>query len=345
MKITRKNYEPFFMDYLEGNLDDQLVNEFIDFLQQNPDLKEELDSFEPVSLPDEPVVFEDKSRLLRSDFDEPQVFETAAIALFEGDLPAKEKLNFQEYLSENPQKKKEAKLFESTRLQPDKTVVFEHKSRLRKSSGIRLFLAWSISAAAVLLITLALWNFWPVGLATETDMPIVAENPKPDTTLTTELQFENMPQLAENVATMVEKPQKKEPIVPKKVGGTENRITQKDENKIWAAAERIEPVILSSIASKDVDFLIADKKTTELVFATLPPHSQPDYYEERDLQNKINTQFDFLSLEKIARSGMDLISGITKNDKILYEKNDEGKVTYILVNTKLFGLSAPVNRK
>ena len=42
MKINRNNYEVFFMDYLDGNLDESVVNDFIEFLQKNPDLKEEL---------------------------------------------------------------------------------------------------------------------------------------------------------------------------------------------------------------------------------------------------------------------------------------------------------------
>ena len=42
MKINRNNYEAFFIDYLEGNLDEKMVDDFIEFLQQNPDLKEEL---------------------------------------------------------------------------------------------------------------------------------------------------------------------------------------------------------------------------------------------------------------------------------------------------------------
>ncbi|MFN0031093.1 MAG: hypothetical protein ACKVOR_02930, partial [Flavobacteriales bacterium] len=43
MKITRENYEAFFLDYLEGNLADHLVSEFHDFIKANPDLADELD--------------------------------------------------------------------------------------------------------------------------------------------------------------------------------------------------------------------------------------------------------------------------------------------------------------
>jgi hypothetical protein len=49
-KITRHNYESFFLDYLEGELSDELKKELEVFLAQNPDLAEELEEFESVSL-------------------------------------------------------------------------------------------------------------------------------------------------------------------------------------------------------------------------------------------------------------------------------------------------------
>jgi len=49
-KITRHNYEAFFLDYLEGNLSEELNTELKTFLAQNPDLASELEEFENVSL-------------------------------------------------------------------------------------------------------------------------------------------------------------------------------------------------------------------------------------------------------------------------------------------------------
>ncbi len=49
-KITRHNYEAFFLDYLEGNLSEELHTELKTFLAQNPDLALELEEFENVAL-------------------------------------------------------------------------------------------------------------------------------------------------------------------------------------------------------------------------------------------------------------------------------------------------------
>ena len=70
MKITRDNYESFFIDFIEGNLPENMIDQFLDFLNQNPDLKEELHLFEEVNLPEELVVFQEKKQLHKSAADE-----------------------------------------------------------------------------------------------------------------------------------------------------------------------------------------------------------------------------------------------------------------------------------
>ncbi|MEM9050444.1 MAG: hypothetical protein AAGC47_00195 [Bacteroidota bacterium] len=49
-KITRDNYEAFFLDFLEENLDDDQRAEFERFLELHPDLASELDEYEDFSL-------------------------------------------------------------------------------------------------------------------------------------------------------------------------------------------------------------------------------------------------------------------------------------------------------
>lgn len=51
MKITRDNYESWFLDYLEGNLEEGMKEAFQEFLRHHPDLQEELRQFEEVRLP------------------------------------------------------------------------------------------------------------------------------------------------------------------------------------------------------------------------------------------------------------------------------------------------------
>ena len=50
MKINRNNYEKWFVDYLDGILDENSEQELHFFLKANPDLAEELESVGNVSL-------------------------------------------------------------------------------------------------------------------------------------------------------------------------------------------------------------------------------------------------------------------------------------------------------
>ena len=69
MKITRDNYELYFLDYIEGNLDDNLVDIFIEFLQENPDLKEELQLAGSINIKPESIVFKGKENLYKEKYD------------------------------------------------------------------------------------------------------------------------------------------------------------------------------------------------------------------------------------------------------------------------------------
>ena len=137
MKITRDNYEVYFLDYLEGNLDENLVNDFIDFLRQNPDLKAELEIAGMVKVDLENVTFGNKEKLYKEKYDLKQEFNRAAVARMEGELQENEKAEFEKYLSTHPDKQKEAALFEKTRLKADKSIVFKKKRKLQYGQSLR----------------------------------------------------------------------------------------------------------------------------------------------------------------------------------------------------------------
>ena len=64
MIITRDNYEAFFLDYLEGNLDVALLPEFEAFVAANADLKEELENVGSFKLEAAPVLTFDHKVML-----------------------------------------------------------------------------------------------------------------------------------------------------------------------------------------------------------------------------------------------------------------------------------------
>jgi hypothetical protein len=64
--INRENYEEYCLDYLEGNLSEDLKSEFDEFINENPDLENEVQDVELFYLTEpENIVFSDKKSLMK----------------------------------------------------------------------------------------------------------------------------------------------------------------------------------------------------------------------------------------------------------------------------------------
>jgi len=50
MEISRQNYEQYFVDYLDGKLNEKQVGILMSFIEFNPDLKVELADIEKMCL-------------------------------------------------------------------------------------------------------------------------------------------------------------------------------------------------------------------------------------------------------------------------------------------------------
>jgi len=161
MEINRNNYEIFFLDYMDGNLDRAMVAELLIFVEENPDLKEEFEDFELISVPVESsVVFEDKNSLKKNhvtgvDNINSTNYQNYFIASIENDLSDEELKQLKLFLKKNPFLTKEYKLFENTFLKPDKKIVFEDKKSLKQypfSILSKKAVYYSVSIAASILI-------------------------------------------------------------------------------------------------------------------------------------------------------------------------------------------------
>ncbi len=161
-RINRNNYESYLIDWMEGNLDVQTGEELMLFLDDNPDIKEELEEFENVFLEPESVEFSKKSilkknRIIPADNINEDNFETFFIAWYENDLSLKEQNDVEQFVLANPFLKKEFELFGSLMVSLDEKVVYDNKELLyHRKKVIPLF--WISSAAAVLLVLITVFG-------------------------------------------------------------------------------------------------------------------------------------------------------------------------------------------
>ncbi len=158
--INKKNYEIWFLDYFEGNLSEQNIRILYDFLTNNPELKQEFDDFELLTLEKQDVIYSNKEQLKHnvniSSMQGLDVFETLAVKDIEGEITKEEKEELNSIIAFSAQKEKEYKAFVNTVLTSEKHITFDNKEKLKKKPGtvIPLWIKFVGSAAAIILLIL-----------------------------------------------------------------------------------------------------------------------------------------------------------------------------------------------
>lgn len=165
MQISKSNYEAFFLDYWEGNLNDIQKKQLSGFLEKYPELQNDfLDFKEAVSLEltFEPLpVFQGREKLkkplIRSvDVINEQNYEQWIVAYLEGDLAKKQDKIFKQFLSLNSHVMQEVDLYKHTFLKTGNQVIYDGKAALKKEKMMlyHRYLFASLSVAAAILLFL-----------------------------------------------------------------------------------------------------------------------------------------------------------------------------------------------
>ncbi|HKJ79750.1 MAG TPA: hypothetical protein VKA10_09445 [Prolixibacteraceae bacterium] len=359
MKIDRNNYEAYFIDYLEGNLDESLVDEFIEFVNQNPDLKQEIQLYKSVSLHPETTVFNRKDALYKEKFDKEEEFNRAAIAQIEGELEGGEKGAFKDYISRHPEKEKEAALFALTKLKPDESIKFRNKNKLYHRSAGSTILLWSGRVAAVLVLALSVYLFTDniSKDIPENQMAVVKKKSREQEKTTpaniAEKATKNTTktEMGEQLDETVSEPQKSE-ITNKKPVGDEITLPQKllaennEVEKEQISKQRIPVEIPSKINTLSAQIEIQNPQamlaSVDHDYAQSPV--QPTGIEGQLIGDVIREKagLDNLSLNKITKVGLNLVSSFSK-ENFTYETNTSGKITEVNFDSRLLAFSIPTN--
>ncbi len=190
MKITRENYEAYYLDYLEGTLSKNELEIFTTFIQENPDLKMD-DNLLPTFHTDEQIILPtDIQAKIKAIPSLETEFSKLAIGEIEGILTPTEHTKFENLLKENMRYENEFKLYQQTKLVADKNIQFPAKLKLKKGRIISIRPIISILVAASVLVLIYL-NFTPNNLESKQK---IAELNK---TITSKKRIENEPIITE----------------------------------------------------------------------------------------------------------------------------------------------------
>ena len=350
MKINRNNYEVFFVDYLEGKLDEKLVDDFIEFLQQNPDLKEELSLFENISIGNEEITFNKKELLLKEKFDNESVFNETAIALIEDEIQVSEKAEFENYLFRHPEKQKEVDLFKLTKLQPDESIVFNRKNKLYKNGSGRTILLWSLRVAAVFLVALSVYIYIDRNsgiINPENQIAVLEKIPekKPNTEEIKEVPVktekkETEPVIKEEKQEIKKEKPKSEPVKSLREN-SKGRLINDD-----LAMIRINDIIPDKIQSLNPTVYSGITKIEMIPVKLTLPETIETFDDEILLVDivKEKTGMEKLNLNNITKAGLSFVSSISR-EKFNYETNSDGKITEVKYDSRILAFSIPTNNE
>lgn len=158
--INRANYENYVVDYLEGSLNPDERESFVTFLENNPDIEEEIDNVNEVTLQADNSIFSEKDNLKKR----PVInvngineinYEEYFIANYENDLTDQERKTLSEFLNKNPNLVQEFDIYGKLKLLPEKDITFSNKESLKKKSNLSP--VWYSAAATLILLLTSYW--------------------------------------------------------------------------------------------------------------------------------------------------------------------------------------------
>lgn len=168
MKIDIHNYETYMMDYLDGNLEVDLIEEMEAFLLMHPDIAEDIEDVAEIQLSnigsnslDHDFILElKKKEIIAHDPIHEKNYQDFFIGHWEGDLNQKEALSLQHFLASNSFLVAEYEKFKNIKLKPSLGLLYSDKTALKRKNN-KLIALWSVASSVAALLLLAFWLFSP----------------------------------------------------------------------------------------------------------------------------------------------------------------------------------------
>lgn len=364
VNINRNNYEEYFIDYLDGKLSRSDKQQVFLFLEQNPDLKEELKMFQYEALVPDEVAFDRKQVLKRkSILPSDHHFDELCIASIEGDLTKKQQVDFNYYLEQNTEKQQEFAVYTKTKLKTNEAIVFSEKDKLKKNAS-KLFtrkVISIISAAASVVILVGLYFLLPDKAEYSNDQCIShqikaeddaekTENVRQSATYandeskntikslkTINNRFLSKVKVEEYTIVDVSRsqdnkgnPEDKSIMVPQKLQSIEIQYDYKNEKGI---------PYLVDVALPEIE--ITDKPVQKEYYYTLKTFLASTF-NKRILNKEEQDQIDFFDIAQAGVNGINRLTG--SNMKLERTYDQYGNPDKTEFNSRLIAFSAPISK-
>jgi len=333
MTINRNNYELFIIDFIDGNLSPALRDELLAFLNQNPDIADEVDGIDGLTLtpPHQktPIIKETLKRstkLLEANITEADYL---CIAELENDLSADEAKLLNE-LKINSSISRLSTIYSQTKLNAE-NVLLPNKANLKHTRIIPAYYRFAVAAAGIAAVVLMAF-FLNNRLGKINSETLVANQQMPAAInyeqMLPEQSLELISAATENDVTIepISKPSKSTKYSTTPDLGKINQPTQTRQN------ERIEPI--TSI-KPHLDMIIEKQTNIDLPTKNFTSSQHMSSANDGVSNTKVITITDiaFMGLQKLAHSvGVEVDVKQSENDK----------TKKIIVDSKLLAVSATI---
>jgi hypothetical protein len=161
MEINRSNYELWLIDWLDSNLPDLQVEQLKFFLNENPDLLEEVNELNQLILKPSENSFTQKVQIIKSSSDlYDSQFDYLCIALNENDLNTEQKTELLEIIDNDNDKKRRFDLLRKIKLIPG-SDSYKNKRKIIKITPLQKIIRNSfIGLSAAAAVTLLIMNYF-----------------------------------------------------------------------------------------------------------------------------------------------------------------------------------------
>ncbi|RKD92238.1 hypothetical protein [Mangrovibacterium diazotrophicum] len=347
MRIDRSNYESYFVDYIDGNLPADLVDEFLDFLENNPDLAAELKAVGDIKLEAETVIFASKEQLLKSESNINDSFDYRAVAFLEGDFSAEKKQQFESEVEDDSEKLKSLHLLKKMHLQADLSVQFPDKEKLLRKKRTPIYL-WATRVAALLLLFFSVWALVPRKQVNnpqnqvaeqQIDQSQKSEKIELPKDVATENTVES--QMAQTLPATEEKTEQQ--ISPKKTVAIQPQLkTEPQSTGLVATRDQVPDKMQPLTAHLDMNSMAVSSihMPSQTAFVPRESLSVDEFLAYKLIDAPKGESFTFNNL---ANAGLKAAQNIS-NDRLAVERNNKGKVEEIKFESRLIAFSIPFKK-
>jgi hypothetical protein len=342
MKICRSNYEVFFIDFLDGALSQPETIELHRFLEENPDLADELIALKQIALQPDECQYLQKENLKKNENlnGVSNYFDYLCISSLENSLTESEKIDLNSIIAQNESQKQTFSLYQKLKLKHDNSLVYNNKSSLKRVSILKLtysnFRAVASVAAAITVIFATSSLFVKPLINTNSQVATITDiniNSK-----STEIPLK----LIEDDAIVVNT-SKEAPHNLKVYSVKETSIQESDDANQTHNVQTEKMEYLASISS------------IKLNSPAPLNYSHPSFainHEAQLLVNKENEELPVQSRSReigvfeLAQLGVQRLSNITGgNISLDAEKDNTGRISKVNFETTIFAVSVPIKKK